>query len=208
MTTVVLVRHPRPVLPAFALCYGRLELELRSGWQAEVDALVLPPQRDAVVWTSPSRRCAQPAARLGARLGLEVRPDERLQELDFGDWEGLAWDRVPREALDLWAADLPGFAPPGGESGAALIARISEFHAMLRQAPGSAIVMAHGGPLRVLSPLLRDRPVDLSARSMGFLGMETLTLPGHSAGAQQSVSRPVSASTEQAPSTSPVWPPR
>ncbi|WP_428376839.1 histidine phosphatase family protein [Lichenicoccus sp.] len=176
MTTIVLLRHPRPALPEAGLCYGRLDPELRPGWQAEIDALTLPVLRDALLWTSPSRRCAAPARRLAARLGLQVRVDERLQELDFGDWEGLSWDQVPRAALDLWAGDLLAFAPPGGETGAALVERVGRFHGMLRADARSAIVVSHGGPLRVLSPLLRDVPVDLAAPAMDFLAGQALTL--------------------------------
>ena len=171
LTTTVLLRHPRPVLPPGGICYGRLDLELQAGWQADVDALALPRLAGAIVWSSPSRRCADPAHRLAARLGLEVRHDARLRELDFGAWEGLAWDRVPREALDQWAADLLGFAPPAGESGAALIERVRQFHTMLREVARSAIVVSHGGPLKVLSPLLRGVAVDLAASSMSFLEM-------------------------------------
>nr|WP_321985822.1 histidine phosphatase family protein [uncultured Lichenicoccus sp.] len=178
MTTIVLLRHPRPLLPAAGICYGRLDLDLPPGWQAGTDALVLPMLRNALVWSSPSRRCANPAARIAARLGLEVRLDDRLQELDFGAWEGLAWDQVPREALDRWATDLPGFAAPGGERGAALIERVERFHDMLCRDARSAIVVSHGGPVKILSPLLRGAAPDLAAAAPDFLAMEAVTLPG------------------------------
>jgi alpha-ribazole phosphatase len=108
------------------------------------------------VWTSPAQRCRLVADALGV-----ARIDLRLQELDFGEWEGLAWDDVPRKALDAWAADVSGFAPPGGESGAALIARVRAFASDLPR--GDHVVITHGGPLKVLTPLLRGLPVDLLA---------------------------------------------
>jgi alpha-ribazole phosphatase len=100
--------------------------------------------------SSPSRRCREVAE----RIRLPVRIDPRLQELDFGAWEGCAWDDLPREALDRWAADPVGFAPPGGESGADLIARVSSFAADLVAGDGDCIVVSHGGPLKILVPLL------------------------------------------------------
>ena len=82
-------------------------------------------------------------------------------ELDFGAWEGLPWDDVPRAALDAWAADVHGFAAPGGESGDALIARVRDFAGELSR--GDHIVVSHGGPLKVLAALLTGVAVDLLA---------------------------------------------
>ncbi|TLU71023.1 histidine phosphatase family protein [Lichenicoccus roseus] len=173
---VVLLRHPAPLLPRGGICYGRLEVGLQAGWQEAVDTLALPDLADARIWTSPAARCARPAARLAGRLGTAIRTDARLQELDFGAWEGLAWDQVPRVALDRWAADLTGFAPPAGETGGALIARVQEFHAALRHDGRDAIVLSHGGPLRVLASLLRGAPVDLCAPAPGFLAPQSFSL--------------------------------
>ena len=108
------------------------------------------------VWTSPARRCRVVAEAIGPH-----RVDERLQELDFGAWEGLRWDAVPREALDAWAADTAGFAPPGGESGAALEARVRSFAAALPA--GDHVVVTHGGPLKILIRVLRGQKVNLLA---------------------------------------------
>ena len=77
--------------------------------------------------------------------------------------EGLAWDDVPRALLDQWASDPLGFTPPGGESGAALLARVSGFARDLISAGEDAIVVAHGGPLRLLPTLLRGEAPDLFA---------------------------------------------
>ena len=36
--------------------------------------------------------------------------------MDFGVWEGLRWDNVPVDELNLWANDLLHARPHGGES--------------------------------------------------------------------------------------------
>ena len=142
------------------------------------------------VWTSPARRCRMVAEALGPHT-----VDARLQELDFGTWEGQAWDAVPRAMLDAWAADLMGFAPPGGESGAALVARAGAFVAGL--AAGDHVVITHGGPLKVLGAMLRGSPVDLLAPAPA-LGVDY-------GGWMRSAARAAhSAACSAAPSTSPV----
>lgn len=150
---IALVRHP-PVVGA-GRCYGRTDLAVAdpatiAPLAARLAALA------ATVWTSPARRCRDVAAAIGPH-----HPDDRLQELDFGAWENCLWDDVPRAALDRWAADPWGFCPPGGETGAALVARVSAFQAALP--PGRHVVITHGGPLKVLAALLRGQPIDLLA---------------------------------------------
>ncbi len=160
--TLALVRHtPAQVAPG--ICYGRLDLPLRVASAQDIAAVLdrLGDFRPDTIITSPSLRCRLLADAIAVACGGAVITDPRLLELDFGDWEGLAWDEVPRALLDRWAADLSGFAPPGGESGAALIVRVS---AAYRSLPprGRHVVVSHGGPLRVLAALAGAAPVDLS----------------------------------------------
>ncbi len=161
---LALIRHPAVALPP-GVCYGRLDVEL-------ADAADIPPIVDRLaglpafaLWSSPALRCVAVACAIAARYGVPCRRDERLLELDFGDWEGVAWSDVPRRDLDRWAACPAEFAPPGGESGAALIDRVTAFHAEMALLPGSHVVVAHGGPLRLLLARARGRPVDLLAPS-------------------------------------------
>ena len=159
--TLFLVRHT-PVLVAPGVCYGRLDVALRA--EAAVDIAGVLARLDGVrpdaVRTSPSLRCRVLADAIARARGGVVVEDPRLRELDFGAWEGVAWDDVPRTALDRWAANLAGFAPPGGESGAALVARCRAAYAAL-PARGCQVVVSHGGPLRVLAALAAGTEVDL-----------------------------------------------
>lgn len=142
-------------------------MPLAPGWEscaaAQAESLATKaPQR---LWTSPSSRCAQVADALGRRLNLPPVRDNRLRELDFGGWEGMAWNAVPRDALDRWAADPAGFRPPGGESGTMLMERVASFAAMLTADARSCIVVSHGGPLRLLPAFLQGMAADLLAAS-------------------------------------------
>ena len=55
------------------------------------------------------------------------------------------------------------FAPPGGESGASLVARVRAVHDDLRRAGESCLIVSHGGPLKILAALLRGETPDLLA---------------------------------------------
>lgn len=153
---ILLIRHTA-VRSAPGLCYGRLDLDLADTAPDDIAAVLarLPPLPGALVVSSPARRCV----RLAAAIDPDFRTDPRLLEIDFGAWEGLAWDDVPREMLDAWAADPWGFAPPGGESGQALLARIRAFCADTPARP--LVIVSHGGPLRLLRAWAEGRPPDI-----------------------------------------------
>jgi alpha-ribazole phosphatase len=170
---IVLVRHPAPAIAA-GVCYGRLDLALRDDAEAEVTRIVAAviAHRPIRVWSSPARRCRAVAE----RCGLALRIDARLLELDFGRWEGLAWDAVPRESLDAWAADPMGFAPPGGETGAALLDRVASLHRDVSEADEDCAIIAHGGPLKLLAALLRGEPPDLLAPAPPIGSVALITL--------------------------------
>ncbi len=194
---VILIRHP-PADVAAGRCYGRLDMKLRGDAAGAIQAIVaaLAPHRLARIWTSPAMRCRAVAD----ATGLKLRVDPRLQELDFGAWEGMAWDDVPRTALDAWAADVAGFAPPGGESGAALCARVAAVHRDLIEAGEDVAIVSHGGPLKVLAALLRGEVPDLLAPPPPLGSVEVFAAQP----AASSDSTTHSVASEAAPNTSPV----
>lgn len=155
-----------------ALCYGRSDVALRSGWEVLVKNLVplLQGLSCTVLYTSPSKRCYKMASLLASFLteknSLTMRVDERLLELNFGAWERQFWETIPRTALDLWAANPEDFAPPGGESGAALCARVKSFWQDVSQQKENMCIISHGGPLRVLQALVKGEKPNLFASSM------------------------------------------
>lgn len=120
-----LVRHAPP-LAAQGLCYGRLNLPAdaqatRDSARALAEAL---PQR-VLAWHSPLQRCEQLAHTLQAlRPDLASKPDVRLQELDFGRWEGLAWSALPRADIDAWTTDFAQHRPGDGENLATMVQRV------------------------------------------------------------------------------------
>ena len=147
---VFLIRHPKPVIDA-GICYGRLDVDAHAPHAVADEIRPLLP-RDVPVYSSPLRRARQLAE------ALHPAPvfDARLAEIDFGDWEGRAWNDIERDALDAWAADVTGFIPPNGESVARLQARVLDFAASLAALPAVALV-AHAGVLRALAHYIVER---------------------------------------------------
>lgn len=130
---------------------------------------------------SPLARTRLTMETVRARLGLPpcgYRPDPRLREIGFGDWEGSTWAEIRRRDAAGAAArdrDRWGYRPPGtgAESYAMLVARVAPAVAELRR---PAVVVAHGGIARamlvVLGLLSVARAPRIGIRQGGVLVLE------------------------------------
>jgi alpha-ribazole phosphatase len=149
---VFLIRHPPPLIEP-GVCYGRLDVDCRDLDRVAADLDSRLPAGLAV-YSSPLRRALRLARALSPQAPIHVDP--RLAEIDFGAWEGRRWDDIARQEIDVWAADVFGVTPPGGESVAALHARALDFAASL---PGDAVIVTHAGVMRALVGHWRQLPV-------------------------------------------------
>ena len=145
MTELVLVRHGQTDANARGLLLGRLDVDLDEVGRAQAAALAAALPTPDLVVTSPLARARQTAAAFGA----EVQVDEAWIELDYGEWDGVPAGDVPPEAWAAWREDA-AFAPPGGESLAALTARV---HAAVDGLAADAderriVVVSHVSPLK------------------------------------------------------------
>ncbi len=144
---LLMLRHTRPNV-AEGLCYGHTDLDVASSFDEESDAVLARLPTVSYIVSSPLRRCLRLAKKIAAHHGYSVQIDPRLKEMNFGRWEGLAWDRIPRAELDAWAADFYFARPHGGESVADLKARVDAAISELRCTPGKGLVVTHGGVVR------------------------------------------------------------
>jgi len=98
-----IVRHARPLIAA-GICYGVLDVQAdASATDQAVRELADTLPTGAVLRVSPLTRCQQMAGALCTlRADLQARTDPRLREMDFGCWEGVAWDAIPQAALQAW----------------------------------------------------------------------------------------------------------
>jgi alpha-ribazole phosphatase len=149
---VYLIRHPQPI-EAQGLCYGRADLPVERSAVAAVAAAVRGRIPAAVlcgapVFSSPMSRCVE-LAREFADLREPIVCDDLL-ELDFGAWEGKAWEAVPRDELNAWAADVWEYRPGGGESAAMAAGRWRAWSQALRHRAADAVLaVTHAGLIRV-----------------------------------------------------------
>ena len=135
---------------------GRRDTPLNDAGRAQAAELAERVAGEGIVslWSSQLSRALETAEIVGARLGLEPVVDERLAEGDRGELEGRYWRDVAREDPELYAAWRragEAFRFPGGESLGEQMDRTLAALADVRAAgPLHALVVAHGGSIRVV----------------------------------------------------------
>ncbi|MEM9131105.1 MAG: histidine phosphatase family protein [Actinomycetota bacterium] len=152
--TLYVVRHGRTEANAGGLLLGRADPDLDDVGRDQVVRIadaVGPVDR---VVSSPLARCRQTAEAIagggGVRGdGVEVEVDERLIELDYGEFDLRPLSEIPAEVWAAWRADVD-FRPPGGETLVELGARV---FAVLDEVSGSATegdvaVVTHVSPIK------------------------------------------------------------
>jgi probable phosphoglycerate mutase len=82
------------------------------------------------VISSPLGRALETANILAGGLSAPIEVDDRLTELDYGEWEGLTVEEIDRRfpgERELYDADPSVHRVGGGESGLAVGARVGDF---------------------------------------------------------------------------------
>ena len=119
-----------------------------------------------LVLTSPRIR-ARRTAELAGYPDAEVTED--LAEWDYGELEGLTSDLI-HERLPDWSIWSHG--GPGGESVAAMEARMDRLVARLRPIDGPVLCFGHGHALRALAVRWLGQPVEMG----GALALDTASV--------------------------------
>lgn len=158
MTRILLVRHGESTWNADGRWQGRAdpplsELGVR---QAEVAVGALAEAGVTQVFASPLRRALQTATIVAGALGLVVAEDPRLMERDAGEWTG----RTRTEIEDGWPGFLAGGRRPDGfETDEVLHVRaMAAVHGIASVAHEPAVIVSHGGLIRVVERALGSEP--------------------------------------------------
>ncbi len=151
MTGILFLRHGPTDWNAEGRVQGQTDIPLNDAGRRAVRGWRLPPYAADWEWhASPLRRAVETAALLGAdpaRLHL----DERLKEIDWGEWEGAILKELRAERGEaMRRAEARGLdmAPPNGESPRQLTERLAAWLADVAARKRDIRVVSHAGVLR------------------------------------------------------------
>ena len=152
-----LIRHIEPNFEK-GICYGQLDVPIPSNYR-EIQAKIIDGLSIDfdTIYSSPLTRCKL----LAEQISHNVIYDDRLKEVNFGDWEGKKWDNINQKELSHWMENYIEIAPPNGESLTDLINRFSSFISEINMKRHSKIlIITHAGIIRSAMNLFNKVPLN------------------------------------------------
>jgi broad specificity phosphatase PhoE len=167
MTELWLVRHGQTDWNLQGRYQGQADPPLNQTGlaQAERAAELLAGRPYAALYSSDLQRAHVTAAAIGRRLGMTVRIDPRLREINQGDWEGLLVTEIQARYPVEWEVRqrdrLIFRAPGGGESVQDVADRIwpAVDELALRHPTQSLILVSHGLALATILCRVQGLPL-------------------------------------------------
>lgn len=146
---IYLIRHTTPKIEK-GICYGQSDIDVEDSFEEELEIIKknIPLSRNNFeVFSSPLIRCKK----LAECFSNKIIFDQRLMEVNFGDWELKSWDTINEDELNTWMGDFVNVAPPNGESYVQLNERVNKaLNDIVNQSEKNKIIVAHGGVIRAL----------------------------------------------------------
>ncbi|WP_153914560.1 histidine phosphatase family protein [Shewanella sp. TC10] len=173
MTVITLLRHGQP--HSHECLLGHTDSPITDfGWQ-QLQCASQDTGCDLVV-SSPLRRCCDFAKTYAKSNSLPFVVDERFQEMNFGDWDGLPLAHLWESELgynEFWAQPWLQ-TPPNGESSLALYQRVIDgLSDLIASYPSQHILLfTHGGVMRIVMAWIlgtqQQGNMHLSQLSLGY----------------------------------------
>jgi alpha-ribazole phosphatase len=147
---IYLIRHTKTETAA-GLCYGQTDVALADSFVAEARLIreKLPElSEESLVISSPLNRCVQ----LAQTFSRSIEMDDRLQEVNFGDWENQRFDDINANLLKNWTENFVTISPPNGESFNELCRRTGSFwdELLANKRAEQILLITHAGVIRAL----------------------------------------------------------
>jgi probable phosphoglycerate mutase len=154
---VFLVRHGATQRTAEGRFSGAAGVELSDEGRRQAERLGarLHAEGLTAAYSSPLSRATATAHIIADACGLTVQLRDGLQEISHGHWEGLTRAEVEAQFPDeyaSWEEDPFTFAPAGGESGVAVLARALPAlrEIVTTHVGGQVLVVSHKATIRLL----------------------------------------------------------
>lgn len=133
--------------------------------QAEMAARFQKESGADAIYSSDLTRAHETAKRTAAMLGLPVKTDPNLREVDAGEWDNLTfgelWEKYP-ETFGIWANNIGVAGCDGGETVAQLRRRIMGALTYIARANmgKKVLVFSHGTPIRIAGCIAMGKPIE------------------------------------------------
>jgi len=155
------IRHTKVAIEQ-GICYGQTDVPVAESFHDE--KAIIANQLKGIhfnkVYSSPLSRCKILAESLFENEAVIF--DDRLKELNFGDWELKTWDEIYNSPKGkIWMDNYQIRPTLNGESYPEMVKRISEFYAeMISREADNVAIFTHAGPIRILKSIIENESIE------------------------------------------------
>lgn len=150
MPLALIVRHAQAAGNVEHRFIGQSDVPLDSLGRRQAQALAarLAPIPISGIISSDLARAVDTMTPIAEHLGVTIRTDARLREINNGEWSGLLPSEIAERWPVLWEAYIWGddVERPGGETWAEVRARSLSAISELTRLEGTVLICTHGGP--------------------------------------------------------------
>jgi len=157
VTRLYMVRHGATPLTGEDRFSGAVGVDLSDEGRRQAERLGerLRGEGITAIYASPLARTLETARLVAGRSGLPIETRDGLREISHGRWEGLTRAEVEaRHGAEYaaWEEDPFTFAPEGGESGVAVLARALPVvrEIVTAHVGGRVVLVSHKATIRLL----------------------------------------------------------
>ena len=157
-----LIRHGQTDWNVAGRIQGSTDIPLNDTGRRQAACLAEGMEKRPVtqVFSSTLSRAYETAAAIGKRQGVPVRGLSQLQEVNYGDWEGLTMEEIEQKypnEQEQWYLSPVEVAPPGGETQTQVYERCRQaVEKILDEAQGDVAVVSHGATVVFLLEYMMD----------------------------------------------------
>ncbi len=146
---IYLVRHTETICEK-GICYGQSDVDIAAPFDEIFERIISELPSQALIFSSPLKRCSILAKHIQKNTNaISYQEDDRLKEMNFGDWELKPWDEIPPEELNPWMEDFVNIPVSNGESFTELHSRVGGFLTeQISDLKHPVIIVAHAGIIR------------------------------------------------------------
>ena len=142
--------------------YGQTDLDVSDRFEEEVKLIQKKIKNFNIdtnsikVYSSPLKRCIK----LTNKLTENFIVDERIKEMNLGDWEMKKMSTISKKEKLDWENNLLSFKIPNGESNNEFLKRLKSFLEDIFKLNEDVLIVCHAGSINGMLSLLTKEPFD------------------------------------------------
>jgi len=165
---IYLIRHGQTDWNIRGKLQGSMDIELNQTGitQAKLlsNTLLNSDYNFSAIYSSPQKRAIQTAQILSELTKVKYVSIEGLQEINFGEWEGLTWNEIEERypaQYKKWSVNQRYSKPPKGESYQELLNRVlPAIHKVIKRNRENVVIVTHRAVIMCLQCYLTNTPFD------------------------------------------------